>query len=487
MAFGSPTVWEARTTGSDANGGGFDPVSYTPGTDYSVQDAPQIAFTDLVIDAVNVLKCTSAANPFTSDHVGNIINITGGAGFNVQRVQIISVVAGVATVVCQGAGTSLGTLGSTGGTGNLGGGLATIQQAASLMALGNKCFIKGTHTITATISITLSADNFLPCKFIGYDTNRSEFNTDTRPIITTATNSVALITFNGANGITFRRLKFTSSAATKAAAIQGVTVASGGSYPLLFRDCIFGDPTDKLLYALLVTSTASANVTARYENCEIQYCTSYGIYIQGSNASTFNDTWIHHNTTSGFHIDTNSTVLRLHNCIISDNGSYGINLNRATTNTCGIYLENCVLYNNPTANFRYAGNSGSQGAMIFKRSIFYGVGANTNINYVVAGRSDGTVIISCAFGGSGAFSNLNCGTGEDAITLSANPFTNAATGDFSLNTTAGGGAACRGISFPLAQGSTPNYPDVGASRHQDPPGGAGGIKTHPGMAGGMNA
>jgi hypothetical protein len=50
MAFLSPAVWEVRSTGAAANGGAFDATSGTPGTDFSQQDAAQIAYTDMVID-----------------------------------------------------------------------------------------------------------------------------------------------------------------------------------------------------------------------------------------------------------------------------------------------------------------------------------------------------------------------------------------------------------------------------------------------------
>src|SRR5579859_4628846 len=110
MSFAATTEWDVRTTGSDANGGGFDTSS--SGTDYSQQNAAQVAYTDMVIDGTTNTKFTSALNPVTAAHVGNIINVTSGTGFTVQRVQIVSQAAGVAT--CD---KSLGTLSSTGGHG----------------------------------------------------------------------------------------------------------------------------------------------------------------------------------------------------------------------------------------------------------------------------------------------------------------------------------------------------------------------------------
>ena len=82
MAFSANMIWEFRTTGSANNGGGF--VEGATGTDYSQQDAAEIAFTDLVIDGADNTKITSAAHPFSVAHVGNVINVTGGTGFTVR-------------------------------------------------------------------------------------------------------------------------------------------------------------------------------------------------------------------------------------------------------------------------------------------------------------------------------------------------------------------------------------------------------------------
>ncbi len=67
--------------------------------------------------------------------------------------------------------------------------------------------------------------------------------------------------------------------------------------------------------------------------------------------------------------------------------------------------------------------------------------------------------------------------GLHSVTLTGDPFTNAAGGDFSLNATAGAGAACRSTGFPgtLLDGVNIGYADIGALQHADPasvPGGA---------------
>ena len=58
MALSSSMVWEVRSTGDDLNSGGFR--AGAGGTDYSQQDTPLIAFTDLAIDAADATKVSSA-------------------------------------------------------------------------------------------------------------------------------------------------------------------------------------------------------------------------------------------------------------------------------------------------------------------------------------------------------------------------------------------------------------------------------------------
>jgi hypothetical protein len=79
----------------------------------------------------------------------------------------------------------------------------------------------------------------------------------------------------------------------------------------------------------------------------------------------------------------------------------------------------------------------------------------------------------------------NVAAGIGTVTLSASPYTSIGT-DFSLNATAGGGAACKGAGFPgvLQFGGT-GHIDIGAVQ-SGTGGSTGGLLVFSGMSGGMN-
>jgi len=80
---------------------------------------------------------------------------------------------------------------------------------------------------------------------------------------------------------------------------------------------------------------------------------------------------------------------------------------------------------------------------------------------------------SCA---SGQQTGATDALGYGHVTLSADPFTNAAGGDYSLNNTSGGGADCRSVGAPYdldLDEAADNYMDIGAFQVQPSAGGGG--------------
>jgi hypothetical protein len=458
MAIAATMNWDVRTTGSDSNGGGFDPTSGTPGTDFSQQNAAQVAFTDLVIGATTT-QLTSAAHPFTSAHVGNVINIASGTGFTTGWYQVMSVSGSTATM-----DRAVGTAASTGGTGNLGGSLLTIAAPNAAVSASNTVHIKaGTYTITASIAVPQST-----MSYVGYQTTHNDGGT--KPLITTATNSVTLFNTGASNGgvQVLNNLSLSNTATTRSSGIWELS-GHGTTQAWVIVNCIFdgftngidssnGTPDD--VAYILVTGT------------EIKNCTGTGL-IGSSSATAFMRTlgcYFHGNNQ---HIQSAPTPIWLEKTIFAaSTGGIGVNI-IATQVT----VDQCTFANNTNSGGTLTSGSGT---IIFSvsNSIFYGnsgvalAPSSANLNANLAGAK-----ASCcnAFGSNGTnYANWVGSSGD--VTLTANPFTNSGTGDYSLNATAGGGAACKGAGFPgIFPGATSTgHVDIGAVQSAGAGGSTGG-------------
>ena len=426
MGFNTATEWDVRTTGSDANGGGFQVGS--TGTDRSQSDAAYQAYTDLVIDHTTNTKITSAAHPFDATSVGNIINITAGTGFTVQRVQIVSEAAGVAT--CDKA---VGTIDSTGGTGNLGGSLATVGAATALAVSLNRVHVKaGTYTLT--VKISLSTSDAYSMEISGYETSHDDRGT--KPLITTATNSTRICDFTGA-GTTrgawhFVNLSLSNTAATKAEGLYNT--AAGDRLSVVLEDCLF-DGFTKAIEAGAVGSLVLVG-------CEIKNCTHIALNYSFNDLTMIGNK-IHDNPGGGAQaaIVVASTYAFAHlvGNLIVDN-YIGILI---TGNVPKMYLDGNTIANN-TSNGLQCASSANWWSFSLLNNIFYG---NGGWNATLSSGIRVLVNRQNAYGAGGSGDRQNFLPGLEDVTLTADPFTNAAGGDYSLNNDAGGGVACRNAAF----------------------------------------
>jgi len=436
-AFNAATAWDVRTTGNNANGGGYQ-VGAT-GTDYSQQDAAQFSYVDILINAATT-KATSVARPFSAVDPGNVINITGGAGCTVQRVQMASQAAGLATF-----DKALGVAGST-CTGELGGSLLTIGVASALMVTGNTTYIQtGTYTLAATVNI----NNALSLTFTGYQVTHND--NGTKPLITSSTNSIALFTFNGNGGslIYMNNLSMSHTAAIRG---SGVTNAiSAIATPTLFlQDCIL-DGFDYGVYGL---QSSSRFIIIWLINTEVKNCTAGGVITYGSIYG--NSCNVHDNTGRGIDSTTNGEM-RLIRCKVTDNAAAGVAIGAGAS---GMILDGNTIANN--------GNDGVHGGSIVGSlemvdNIFYG---NTLYGVYILGITGWQVVRNNAYGANGTaphYAVVRNGIGD--VALVADPFTASASDDYSLNNAAGGGAACRSTGLPGAMGGgTTSYLDIGVAQ-----------------------
>lgn len=428
-AFEPRTSWEVRTGGSDSNGGGFFP--HASGTDYSQQDAAQVAYTDIVIGGTTT-QATSAATPFTTAMQGNVVNITAGAGCTVQRAQITNVSGSTATF-----DKSLGTAASV-CTGNLGGGLLTIALATTSAATYNQIFIKsGTYTFTSEIDVGNKI-----VTFNGYETTRGDRGA--RPLITTSTNSHRLFRvsqYQASYG--FANINFSTTAATRAA---GIGVGQSGIH---VTDAVFDGFTIGI-----DGQTISAILGSWLSGVEIKNCTTSGVSILFNSppvsvyTSYMDNVYIHDNAIGiNFNQEGAGSIT---NSVISANTSQGIYITDSSA-PISMYLNNVTVANNGGTGMFCTG--GSIRFMSVMNSIFYGNGGfgidcetNTNgspftpQNYRKNGFGSNT-------SGNVDGNTLGGTTGLNPITITANPFTNSGAGNYSLNSTAGGGAALKGAGY----------------------------------------
>lgn len=457
MAFDITTQWEVRTTGDDTNGGGYS----SGGTDYSQQDSPQVTYTDLVIDAVTNTNCTSAANPFTSAHIGNIINITSGTGFTVQRVQIVSVAAGVAT--CD---KSLGTLSSTGGNGKLGGAVATIGVLGAIIYAGNTIWVKGTgFTTTSTWTLSVAGDATSGRIYTkGYGSTRGDKGL---AVITCSTNSVTVLS-NTASYNSVENIKIVHNAATRGICFNAPSVTG-----LTYFNCVADGGSNGF-----IVNTAYAIA------CIAKNCTSHGFATQNSGTWVIEDCWSINNTGAGFEAGISTSNIRARRCVAVDNGADGFLCAGSSHNYIGQF-DSCIAANNGGDGIECRASNFVESYRI-SNCILYGNGGWGISNSDATSTTLPPIsayykphVYGNAFGSntSGTY-NRSSFASDDDITLTADPFTNLASYDLSLNNTAGGGAELRAAfrynDFSAEAFGNISYRDLSAIQHEDTGGGGGG-------------
>lgn len=437
MALSASSILEVRSTGSDQNSGGF--VTGASGTDWSQQNAAQYSVTDGV--TVGTTTITSATANFGTDVVGNLIYVQGGTAPITADWYQVTVRTNSTTITVD---RSTGLTAGTGATLKIGGSFATIAPALALMTVsGMTMYVKNTATYTIGTALTWPAGpNYgAATRMIGYTTTRGD---QLRAIIKVSAAVAGVIM--GQSGCSIENFELDgNSQGTQGLALNGGFMVT--AYNIWSHHWTAEGITGSSSFANLV-------------QCEINNCAGTTAACVIASGSTILRCYSHDNTKSGFHTGAQSVVVdcvaannsgassdgfttlyytSLQRCVAYNNGRHGMNY---PTNICGA-VSNCIFVNN--AGFgAVVGLTGSPVLPWFNFNAFYN---NT----------------------SGARSGI--GVGADDVALTGVPFTNAAGADYSLNNTAGQGAALRSLGSP---GTTPfgtGYSDIGPLRHQDPTGG----------------
>lgn len=437
MAISASGVYEVQAGGNDANGGGF--VTGASGTDYSLlggkrtgADITNISTTDAV--AVGTTTITSVTGNFTSALIGNIVYFQGGTGsIAATRRQVISVASATSITV------DAVIAASTGMTMNIGGALISPSIAASAANIaGQLVYIKaGTYSIVSAVTATAggclstTAGTF----YVGYSTNRTTTNTDTRPLLQLSSVSSATI-HNSTSNALFSNIEFDGASQTTSRYAANV---NGQFLNCLFRNftaanaatctrCYGTGCSAAVFGGVSYACEASANTATPFTGNSFK-CVSY------SNTGA---------STNGF---TQASAIVAINCFSYANGNHGFNAGTTGAMMC----INCYAEGNTGRGF-----NGSASNLINCSAYNNTAGASTSIN-------------------------LNLGF----ITPTGSAFTNAAGNDFTLNNTSGAGALLRAAGYPAtfnASGSV-DKSDIGALQHLETA--TGGMLISTGMYGGF--
>lgn len=436
----------------DANGGGF--VADASGSDFSQQAAAQGSGTNLTVDASVNTDVTPDSYTVSAADVGNIIQISAGAGFTTGWYQIVSIQGGTKWRLDR----SPAATGTAGGTYRIGGALASPGVAVLAAEVkGNVVWVRG-----GTYTIDNNDGPGIPNGILefsngaitvhGYGTTRGDITlgSASRPIIEIGADYLTILNFSISASI-IRDIIFDGNRAT-----YGSPTCVSTSNPTMFYNCHV-----KNFETGLLNSNGSIHFCLT-ENCEYVGCESkiatfsvsrnntlaHGFTVYGSHGAVSN--CISHGNYSGFLCGPSSVTVN--QCVSYNNTTNGINSFQAIN----FVATNCIIY----------GNGG------------YGI-SNT---YGASNVFDNAIAVNCAFRNntSGATLNIPTINNVNPITLTADPFVNAAAGNFALNAVAGGGALLRGLGYgTFPDGLTVGYPDVGVAQSRKA------IGKRAGFAGGM--
>jgi hypothetical protein len=445
MAIPSTAVWEIRpTVGSDTNGGGFDPAVSSPGTDFSQQNSPNfsgnnISTTDAACSGGTTL--TSATASFTAAIVGNIIYLAGG-GATTGWYEVTAYSNSTTVTLDRTPGTV------SGGTMNIGGALATVAAAYATSVPDNTFWIKATGDYTATATLILTGQSQNITDFIGYTSTRGDGGQATW---TTTTNSMFLLQAGASNpaGFSFDNIYFTTSAGTPDACLDG----SVSSYlsNIRFYNCVFDGFTTATNGAF--ESGVHYQIACLFlDSCEIKNCTADG--VDGGTNTYMVDCFVHNNTGIGAKILYNGGTdtpgaCAVDRCVFYDNGSHGLEIYNdvgSIGNFLTPIISNCAFVGNGGNGLDTTSTSTGTGVAVRNCVFSQNTGYGWNPR---AGQYGPRAIYANAYysNTSGANSNTLYESVTD-VTLTAQPFTNPSSGDFTLNSTSGGGAALKGAGFP---------------------------------------
>lgn len=465
MALSANTVWEVRpTNGSDSNGGGF--VAGSSGTDYSQQNAAQA--TGTVTSASTTVTATTGI--FTSQMVGNLI--TDGTTWK----QITAFTSSTIVTVDSAPSWTATTI-------NVGGALKTLTKLSALMVASNKAFFKSESGLITTATVTFSQSvtplNNAPAnQLIGYTTTRTDNGQTT---LTLSTNTgLTGISCTGSGWIVRNIFVNCGSLGTSAGInmsgnycrVQNCKVSNFTKGGIVTTSSnAFTSVTDCEITGGTSAATAGALQINNYQmayRCNVHDNVCPGI-VMGSSGGQASWCLVTNNTgatSDGIQYDFGANIT---NCTCYGNGRHGI-ANSPLSYPVGVILKRNLLVSNGGYGIMFAASVGNPAIPDWDGNAYYNNTSGT--------RNNGDDTTTNPINGVSPYTNS-----LDVVITAGTPFTNAAGGDFSLNSIANQGALCQGLSetWP-GNGSTTGKYFMGAV---GPSAASGGLQTQRHFGGGV--
>jgi hypothetical protein len=434
------------STGSDTQASGLGPATAVFGTGASTTSA------SAVVTGITTTGVTA----------GDLLWVSTSSG---RQFSIIASVDSGTQVTCDDVFANT----ESGRTWAIGGKRATFNAASSRTLFVATNGAKPGWVLQTETDQTIGS--VLACLAAGSSTSRIVIRGDSTTRKITQTANAACLS-GGLAEWDIIRLKFENTNATKTNA-YGILLNATNTTSTRIRDCIFGDPTNKLRTGLFRSGTARPSVTI--VDSITTDCTEDGFTEPGGNA--------------------NEPRLQLINCTATNNGRHGINV--GTMALGGMFsVSRCLVHNNASAGIRFGGLSpviirgsvitanGSHGVEIDGSSAVSEATIRDNIITENGGRgiitdADGDQLKASidynAFFSNTAGEVSGITNGANDITLTADPFIDAENGDFNINNTAGGGALLRESVFALPGSSDTNLAPFRQWLDPIPSGGGGGF------------
>lgn len=432
MSLASTMVWEVRTTGDAENGGGFNPV--LGGTDYSQQDAAQLALTDLAsTSASSWLTLTSATGGFTAEMVGNIIYIASGTNFTSGYYEITAYTDTNTVTVDRACGA---TGDASGGSGKVGGAVDHPQRVLPSMVSLNRMHIKyGTYTRLGTndyvLQTSLSLNSSGAIYFSGYKTTRNDNPIgDNRPSLdgyidesTAVTNVVS----SAHSYYSFRNLII------KRAASAGVS-SSGGNFGFINCRITQNGSTGLSIAGYILTINTEIDNNGGYAYRGTDHNQLWQAFL----------TYVHDNSASGMgdRYANNRPTYIIVNSVFDSNSAYGIYAGKHdTASPITVISIGSIYYNNTSSGLHYANNkwcafTGNAGLVAINNAFIsngtYGVSyAGYDNSITPTGTAPAIFDYNAYYGNGTAALNTYISGGSNDVSTDPS-FTDAAGADFTL-------------------------------------------------------